>query len=105
MLKTYYEFIKENYETGLFNYNNLPLKLKVGTKNNKTFVDIYYGDKYYENLSVDIPKSDELEKEEFYINPDIPKEMIDTLTREGFIQCTCKKSKAGDKPTMSYKLV
>lgn len=104
MLKNYYRFIKESYKTGYFNYDGLPLNLSVSNNNGKTEVKVLYMDKYYTNLSIDI-HGKELEKDEFFINPDIDKEMVNILEKEGFIQSTNKKIMAGDKETISYKLV
>lgn len=104
ILKSYYKFIKESYKTGFFNYNGLPLRLSIKDNEEKPDVKILYMDKFYTNLSIDI-HGKELEKDEFFINPDIDKEMIDILEKEGFIQPTNKKIMAGDKETISYKLV
>ena len=59
----------------------------------------------YDELSIIIPDSDNLSKSEFYINPNISEEIIDTLINENFIQSSGKKSIAGNKETISYKIL
>jgi len=104
MIKRFTQFINENYETGYFNYGGRPFKLDV-EEGNTTIVKILYMDKRYEDLSVDIPDSKELEKDEFYINPTIDEKMVEELVKQGFIECTDKVSMAGDFESKSYKLV
>jgi hypothetical protein len=62
-------------------------------------------DKHYEDLSIDIPGSDELDEDEFYANPSLDIEMVEELEKQGFIECTNKISMAGDSETKTYKLV
>ena len=105
MLKKFKEFIKENYETGIFDYDNMAFKLDVKFINNLTDVRIMYMGKYYDDLSINIPGSEELDNDEFYLNPNVDKELIKTLVDQGFIEETENESMAGDKKTKSYKLV
>jgi len=105
MIKNFNIFIGENYKTGFFNYENMPFLLNVKHNNNKTSVEIIYKEHVYEHLSVDIPDSKDLGEDEFFINPIIDKGMVELLENEGFIECTNIKSMAGDKKTVSYKLV
>lgn len=104
MLKNYNKFINEKYKTGYFNFNEMPFKLSISNKNDKIKVKILYMDKYYADLSIDIHGKD-LDKDEFFINPNIDKEIIETLENEGFIECTNKEIMAGNKKTKSYKLI
>ena len=102
-MKKFIEFIKEDYETGYINYNDMPLKLKI--IDNPTTVKIIYKGKHYEDLSIIIPDSKHLDNGEFFINPDIDRNIIKEFEIEGFIECTNKESMAGDKLTKSYKLI
>ena len=104
MLKKYLKFINEGYKSGYFNYDNMPLRLKISNNNNKTEIKILYKDEYYTDLSIDI-HGKELNKDEFFINPDIDDNLIKELEEQGFIEMTDKKIMAGDKKTNSYKLV
>jgi len=104
MIKKYFEFINENYETGYFNYNDMTFKLDV-KHDDITTVKILYMDKHYEDLSIDVPDSEELDEDEFFINPSLKKGMIEELENQGFIECTNKISMSGEKETKSYKLV
>lgn len=104
MIKKFINFINENYETGYFNYGDRPFKLDV-VHGDTTVVKILYMDKHYEDLSIDIPDSKELDEDEFYVNPIIDIEMVKELEKQGFIENTNKLSMAGDDETKSYKLV
>jgi len=103
-MKNFFNFINEKYETGYFNYNDMPFKLSI-TQGDYTNVKILYMDKDYEDLSIIIPDSKELDKDEFYINPTLDVGIVDELENQGFIECTNKVSIAGNKETKSYKLV
>jgi hypothetical protein len=104
MLKNYNKFINEKYKTGYFNFNGMPFNLSITTNDNKTEVKILYMNKYYADLSIDIHGKD-LDKDEFFINPNIDNKMIELLEDQGFIECTCKEIMAGNKKTKSYKLI
>jgi len=104
MIKKFINFINENYQTGYFNYDDRPFKLDV-KQGDTTVVKILYMDKRYEDLSVDIPDSKNLDKDEFFINPSIDNGMLEEIEKQGFIECTNKVSMAGDKETKSYKLI
>jgi len=105
MIKKYVNFINEQYTTGYFEYNDLPLKLDIKYFNNKIKIDILYKDSLYDNLSVDLPDSDDLGIDEFYINPNLDKDLIQILIDDGFIEKTNKVSKAGNDKTISYVLL
>lgn len=105
MIKSFNEYIKDNYNTGLFNYNNMPFRLEVDNSGENTHVKILFNDIYYEDLSVDIPESSDLDKDEFFANPKTKDDMVYILVNQGFIEETNKEAMAGDKKTKSYKLV
>lgn len=100
-----------NFEdfSGLFSVNidgdTLYLRLKYD-ENKKPFkVEIWLQDNKYQDLSVNIPDSKYLGFKEFYLNPKVSPEIVDTLEKEGFIEKTGKSSVAGDKNTKSYVLL
>lgn len=68
-------------------------------------VKLYLHDGKYEELSVIIPDSKELEHKEFFLNPKVDKKIVDALEKENFIQETGKVSMAGDQQTKSYNLM
>lgn len=97
--------LNENYKTGYFNYNNMPLNLHITYNDNLTTVNILYKDKHYTNLSTHIPDSKSLNKDEFYMNPNLNIKLINELINQGFIEKTNKKSMAGELVTYSYIIV
>ena len=104
MITSYYVF--EEYMTGLINYNGIPLKLDVDYSNGVTNVTLMYSDSVYDELSVSVPDSDELDRDEFFLNPDIDKKLVDKLVSQGFIESSGKHtSYAGKYKVKSYKLV
>lgn len=68
-------------------------------------IDIYTKNGLYDNLSISIPESTNLEYNEFFINPKINKIIINTLISENFIEKTNKTAIAGDLKTYSYVLL
>jgi hypothetical protein len=105
MISKFVEFVNENYKTGVFNYKGMTFKLDVKMKNNLTNVKILYKNSLYNNLSVDIPESEKLDSDEFYLNPKVDKELVNMLVDQGFIEESGKEKMAGDEKTKSYKLV
>ena len=59
----------------------------------------------YDNLSVIVPDSDELDNKEFFLNPKIDKNIVKSLEKENFIQETGKETIAGEYKTQSYVLI
>jgi len=59
----------------------------------------------YDDLSVIVPDSEELDRREFFVNPKLDKNIVNTLENEGFIQETGKETVAGEYKTKSYVLV
>lgn len=68
-------------------------------------VDLVFEDEKYDELSIIIPDSDELDKKEFFMNPKIDKRIIETLLDEGFIDETGKESIAGEYDVKSYEVI
>lgn len=58
----------------------------------------------YQRLDVEIPESKNLADDEFFMSPDVRKEIIDSLIEQGFIEKLDKTSMAGDKKVIAYKL-
>ena len=65
-------------------------------------VSLHLEDGKYGDLSIIIPDSDELNRKEFFLNPDINMKIVTELEKENFIQKSGKESIAGDKKTISY---
>jgi len=105
MIKKFIKFINENYKTGYFNFNDMAFTLSISIIDDLTDVKILYKEHIYEHLSIVVPDSKDLGNDEFFINPKIDKGMVNILIKEGFIECTNKKTIAGNKKSVSYKLV
>jgi len=58
----------------------------------------------YQRLDIQIPDSDELEIDEFFMAPDVQPNIVEELKNQGFIQKLNKESIAGDKKVTAYKL-
>jgi hypothetical protein len=100
----------EEYSSGVFKVE-LPdkilyLYLNVDYVDGETIVDMVDDDgDLYQHLSIKLPDSDKLENEEFFLNPEVNKNIVDVLIEQGFIEKTEKESIAGNKKTYSYILV
>lgn len=99
----------EDYKTSIFrtkiNGNDIVLYLYV-IESNILEVYLMLDNDIYDNLSVEIPESINLNNDEFFLNPDIEKEIVDSLVEQGFISKGEKKSKIGPNTwTYSYNLV
>jgi len=88
--------------SGIVNIGGKYFKLNFDDSKIPFEVNLYVKNGLYDNLSVIIPDSKTLDHKEFFMNPDIEQNIIDTLKKENFIQETGKNSIAGDKPTKSY---
>lgn len=104
LIKRFNKFIKEDYTTSIFNVEDMVYWLYV-EEGEICKVYIMLGDDLYEKLSVDLPESFELEDEEFFLNPDVDKKIVDVLINQNFIAEGNKISVAGDTETKSYFLV
>lgn len=99
----------EDYVSGMFGLNldgeyivfNLYVQ-KSG--DNVTNVYILLDDDIYDNLSIETPDSSSLNDEEFFLNPDLDKRIVQELIRQNFITKSDKRTLAGDKETVSYYL-
>jgi len=63
---------------------------------------LYVDDSKYSDLSVTIPDTEDLNRKEFFLNPEINSKIVDELEKQNFISKTGKESIAGDKKTTSY---
>lgn len=61
-------------------------------------------DEIYQRLDVQIPDSEELDIDEFFMAPDVDKNIVEELENQGFIQKLDIESIAGDKKVTAYKL-
>ena len=61
-------------------------------------------DEIYQRLDIEIPDSQELEEDEFFMAPDVKKEIVNELIGQGFIQKLNKESIAGNKKVNAYSL-
>jgi len=62
------------------------------------------GEDIYQRLDIQIPDSDELEIDEFFMAPDVKLNIVEELKNQRFIQKLEKESVAGDKKVTAYKL-
>lgn len=94
--------------SGIFsvNVNNKKMIFKLSYDiDKKPFeINLINNDEIYDNLSVVIPDSKDLDSNEFYLNTDIDNNIVNELIKQGFIIKTDKQNIAGDKKTNSYKL-
>jgi hypothetical protein len=94
----------EDYTTGSLKVGDLVLSLYV-QQSNVTNVYLLLGDDIYDNLSVELPDSEQLDIDEFFLNPELDTKIVDELVNQGFIEEGENETTAGDKPTKSYRLV
>jgi hypothetical protein len=94
--------------SGLFsvdiNNKKMIFKLSYDIDKKPFEINLINNDELYDNLSIIIPDSKELDNNEFFLNTEIDNNIINELIKQGFIIKTEKKSIAGDKQTNSYKL-
>jgi len=62
------------------------------------------GDEIYQRLDIKIPDSDELDIDEFFMDPEVNVDIVEELETQRFIQKLDKESIAGDKKVHAYKL-
>ena len=95
--------------SGVFsvNLNNgiIVLKLSYNDKEKPIKVDLITDEHIYDNLSVTVPDSKDLDSNEFFLNTEIDKRIIKELLEQGFITKTNKKTMSGDIETISYKII
>jgi len=105
-MKKYLQFIlekNEDFSGPVFVQDlNLTLKIRVNQKEDYTSIDLIIDDEVYDNLSVETPDSKNLDKNEFFINPEIDKKIVKELVSQNFIHETGVLSTFGDKSTKSY---
>lgn len=104
-MKNYPQFILENKNISgpiYIEKLNITLKLYINQKENETIVKLMSGDKLYKTLSIRTTDTKNLDKNEFFINPEIDKNIIDELIKQFFIKPTGITSDFGNKPTVSY---
>ena len=107
MIISFNKFINEEFTSGLFKTkikgDDLILKINV-SYNPFTKVNLIKDNEIYDNLSIELPNSNELRKGEFYLNPDINKNIVRELENQNFITKTNHTEIAGNEKTTSYIL-
>ncbi len=78
---------------------------KVEYTGNKTNAYLIFKDKKYQKISVDIPESKKLDKDEFYLSSKVDENILEELVNQGFIEKTDNIAKEGDEDVFSYKVV
>jgi hypothetical protein len=106
MILNFQRFV-ENQQTGLFQVeiegNSMNFTLDI--QENPTQVLIILGNEVYDELSVNIPASEDLQTGEFFLNPKIHPQIVKTLVNQGFIEETSQTAVAGDQETRSYMII
>jgi len=107
-MKNYKNFILENKETGIFSIKQngitISLKLKYENTDKGLNVKIMNNDSIYEDLSIFIPDTKKLNNNQFFVNPEVENYIIEVLIKQGFINKTNIKSKAGKDEVFAYNL-
>jgi hypothetical protein len=102
-MKKFLEFINEN-KTGILSFKDNIYNLKFFYKKNKLYIDLYLNNMKYQPLSILIPDSENLNKNEFFINPEVDLNLIEELIKQNFISKGENVAIAGDVETKSYFL-
>jgi hypothetical protein len=105
MIKKFEEYIKENFKSDPILIGDKTYYIETAIKDNKLNVYLLYNGNLYEELSVIIPKSDDINKDEFFLNPKVRYSIVNTLEDRSIIQKLSKQAKAGDKTTFLYCIV
>jgi hypothetical protein len=105
MLKKFEEYIKENFKSDPISIGDKTYYIETAIKDSKLNVYLVYNGDLYEELSVIIPESDSINKDEFFLNPKVRYNIINELESRKFIQKLNKQAKAGDKTTNLYCIV
>lgn len=107
-MKSYLQFIIEQNTTGI-------ISIRVRDKNyiftldseeTKKGLKVYLmlDDEIFQELSVEVPDSEKLDTNEFFLNPAIDSKIVKSLEQENFISKGKQTTMAGDKQTLSYHL-
>lgn len=67
-------------------------------------IKLYKDGILYDDLNVTIPESYRLNRKEFFLNPNINKNIVKELVKQNFMEETYHDAVAGDMPTKSYIL-
>jgi hypothetical protein len=67
-------------------------------------ITLYKNGVKYDDLNITIPESYRLNKKEFFLNPNIDKDIVNELVIQNFMAETYQDAVAGDIPTKSYIL-
>ena len=72
------------------------------SENSKVY--LMKGDEIYQRLDIKIPDSEELDIDEFFMDPNVRSEIVEELETQRFIQKLDIESVAGDEKVTAYKL-
>ena len=105
MIKKFEKYIKEIFKSDPISIGDETYYLETAIKDNKLNVYLVYDGELYEELSVIIPESDSINKDEFFLNPKVEYSIINALETQEYIQKLNKQAKAGEKITNLYYIV
>ena len=110
-LKIIYRIVKylkkfESYRTGAVSITIDGVENVFTLKRDDMRVYLMKDDEVYQQLDIETPDTKNLDDDEFYMAPDIPKEIVDELTAQGFIdKCEKDESLAGDQKVKAYHII
>jgi hypothetical protein len=105
MIKKFEFYIKENFKSEPISIGDKTYYIETALKDNKLNVYLIYKGNLYEELSVIIPESDNINKDEFFLNPKVRYSIVNELETRKFIQKLDKQAKAGDKTAILYCII
>lgn len=105
MIKKFENYIKENFKSDPISIGDKTFYLETKIKDNKLNVYLLYNGNLYEEISVIIPESDKINKDEFFLNPKVRYGIVNELENRKIIQKMDMQAKAGDKTTYLYCIV
>jgi hypothetical protein len=103
---TKFKIFLERAETGIVNIrlddNDMIFNFDVKNTEKGTRAFLMYDESPYAELSVIVPDTENLDKSEFFLNPEVDKRIVDELVKQNFIQKGDRTTTAGDVQTVSY---
>lgn len=105
MIKTFKKFILESFKSNPISIGNKTYYLETKFENDVLNVILYLNDLKYINLSVIVPETKNINKDEFFMNPKVDNKIITELEKQGFIQKLSQKTIAGENETNLYTII
>jgi hypothetical protein len=105
MIKKFEQYINENYKSNPILIDGNTYYMNSEIKNKKLYVSLIYKGDLYEELSVVIPESDNINDDEFFLNPKVKYSIVSELENQKFIQKLNKRAKAGNRETVLYCII